>query len=177
MRATLRDLDQALRPLWSSPSERYQALFVLQRLTSASVAFNLISNVRNSAGSLNEEQQANVSAVYECSLNLAGVALHKILLELDKHGDYEYNVRPRSTSWDYFLAIIERGPPSMDLFLYIYGLMDCAAKLCSILPYAMLRREFRTRMTKIICRNGEERYRWKAVSTVVIIDLHDLLKK
>jgi hypothetical protein len=160
----VRQLDNVLKPLRRRPNEKYQALFIFRELTRKAVAHHLVEKVKTMSDKIDENGKAVASTALEASLDLAAAILEKILVELKRHDGFETTIRPRSTFWKYFLAICDRGPPAMDTYFYLYGLLDCATELGRILPYDRITDEFNSKMMTIICRSEEESYRWKAVS-------------
>ena len=160
----MRQIDNALKPLWRRPNEEYQALFTLQELTRKTVALHLVAEVKKLSGGIDESGKAIASEVLSSSLDLAAAILDKILAELQKHDLFETTIRRRSPIWEYPRIICDRGPPAMDTYFYLYGLLDCATQLGRILPYDRVKGEFKSKMMTIIHRSEEESYRWKAVS-------------
>ena len=159
---TVRQLDSIFRPLRLSPNQEYKALFLLQELTRKTAALHLVAKVKKMAERTDDKGKANASAALESSMDLAVVILDQILVELNSH--FENTVRRRSSFGEYFLTICNRGPPAMDTYFYVYGLLDCATQLGRILPYNRINDEFKSKMMAIITTSEEESYRWKAVS-------------
>lgn len=160
----MRQLDSVLQPLWLRPNEEYQALFLLQELTRKTVTLHLVAKVKKMSERIGENGKAIASAALESSMDLAVAILDQILVELKRHNHFETTIRRRSSFGEYFLAIRDRGPPEMDTYFYLYGLLDCATQLGRILPYGRIKDEFKSKMMTIIRRSKEESYRWKAVS-------------
>lgn len=160
----MRQIDSALKPLWRCPNEEYQALFILQELTRKTVALHLVAKVKKMSDRIDENGKAIASAALSSSLDLAAAILDQILVELNRHDQFETTIRRRSSFWEYFHVICDRGPPGMDTYLYLYGLLDCATQLGRILPYDRIKDEFKSKMMTIIRKSEEESYRWKAVS-------------
>jgi hypothetical protein len=137
----------------------------LQELTRKTVALHLVAKVKEMSERIDENGKAIASAALRSSLDLAAVILDQILVELEKYDHFETTTRPRSSCWEYFRAILcDRGPPAMDTYFYLYGLLDCATQLSRILSYDRIKDEFKSKMMTIIRKSEEESYRWKAVS-------------
>ena len=160
----MRQIDSALKPLWRRPNEEYQALFILQELTRKTVALHLVAKVKKMSDRIDENGKAIASVALSFSLDLAAAILDQILVELKRHNQFEITIRRRSSFWEYLSMISDRGPPAMDTYFYLYGLLDCATQLGRILPYDRVKGEFKSKMMTIIWRSEEESYQWKAVS-------------
>jgi hypothetical protein len=158
----VRQLDSVLQPLRLRPNEEYKALFLLQELTRKTVALHLVAKAKKMSERIDENGKAIASAAFESSMDLAVAILDQILVELNSH--FETTIRRRSSFGECFLAIRDRGPPAMDTYFYLYGLLDCATQLGRILPYDRIKDEFKSKMMTIIRTSEEESYRWKAVS-------------
>jgi hypothetical protein len=128
------------------------------------VALHLVAKVKNMSERIDENGKAIASAALESSMDLAVAILDQILVELRRHNHFETTIRRRSSFGEYFHAIGNRGPPEMDIYFYLYGLLDCATQLGRILPCDRINDEFKSKMMTIIRRSNEESYRWKAVS-------------
>jgi hypothetical protein len=105
----VRQIDSALKPLWRSPNEEYQALFRLQELTRKTVALNLVAKVKEMSDRIDEKGKAIASAALSSSLDLAAAILDQILVELKRHRHFETTIRRRSSFWEYFRIICDRG--------------------------------------------------------------------
>jgi hypothetical protein len=136
----------------------------LQELTRKTVALHLVAKVKKMSDRIDEKGKVIASAALSTSLDLAAAILDQILAELKGHDQFETTIRRRSSLWDYFHVICDRGPPAMDTYFYLYGLLDCATQLSRILSYDQIKDEFKVKMMTIIRQSGEESYRWKAVS-------------
>jgi hypothetical protein len=156
---TVRQLDSVLQPLWRRPNEEYQALFTLQELTRKTMALHLVAKVTTMSERIGENGNVIASEALESSLDLAAAILDQILVELTRHDDFEATIRRPSSFSEHFLAICDRGPPAMDPYFYLYGLLDCAAQLGRILSYDRIKDEFKNKMMTIIRRSEEESYR------------------
>jgi hypothetical protein len=161
---TMSLLKNALRPLRRRPNGEYQVLFTLQQLTRKTVALHLVAKVKEMCERIDGSGKEIASAALRSSLDLAAAILDQILVALNQHNDFETTICPRSSLWEYCLAICDRGPPAMDTYFYLYGLLDCATQLGRILSYDRIQGKFKSRMMTIIRRSTEESYRWKAVS-------------
>jgi hypothetical protein len=126
-----------------------------------------MAKVMTMSDRIDENGKSIASAALRSSLNLAAAVLDQILVKLKRHNQFETTVCRRSSFWEYLHIICDRGPPAMDSYFYLYGLLDCATQLGRILPYDEIKDEFKSKMMTIIRRSEEESYQWKAVSSRV----------
>ncbi|MCJ1363298.1 hypothetical protein MMC16_002405 [Acarospora aff. strigata] len=160
LQATLQKLEGALRPIWTSPADLFQALCSLQELTKVTTALAFYSKVII----VSNQNLHEVAA--KCCRDLAAKILDKIHSLFKSHPRFPSDVRPTSLYMEYFLAFFNRGPADFGHYLYFYGLLDCASQLSSFLSYNELPLNFRLKLDKIILESTEPSYRWKAVSVL-----------
>jgi hypothetical protein len=133
-------------------------------MTRKTMALHLVAEVMTMSNRIGEKGKSIASAALTSSLNLAAAVLDQISVELKRHNQFETTICRRSSFWEYFRVICDRGPPAMDSYFYLYGLLDCMTQLGRILPYDNIKDEFKSKIMTIIRRSEEESYRWKAVS-------------
>ena len=69
-------------------------------------------------------------------------------------------------------AGIRRGPPDLDRGWFYYGLLDCLSQLSGLTDTSTLRHKgILDKMVKLIFGDESPEYRWKAVSTTVLMYL------
>lgn len=161
LQSTLRTLDGALRPIWTSPTDLFQALCGLQELTRITRALDCYGKV------VIDSDQILHEIARKCSHDLAAKLLDKILALLNSRPKFLVEVRPTSVYTEYFLAFFNRGPADFGHYLYFYGLLDCASGLSSFLGNEELPLSFRAKLDKIIAETTEPSYRWKAIEVLL----------
>lgn len=169
----LQNLDRALRPLWRTPDERYQALFSLQELTRVAVALHLYAKALEQSTPIDRNDEADHHLALKFSHDLADLILAKILSIVNEHDRFETTVSPPSALWEHIVAFLYHSP-QLDLYFYLYGLLDCATKLSSILRHDNLPQDFKSRMLQTICDSKDNSYRWKAVSSLLLFEVPTL---
>lgn len=157
----MQELDGALRPIWTSSTDLFQALCSLQELTRIARALSSYSKVTLDSN----ETLHEIARI--CSRDLAAKILDKILALFNSRPRFQVDVRPTSLYTEYFLAFFNRGPADFGHYLYFYGLLDCASQLSSFLSNAELPPSFRSKLDKIITETTEPSYRWKAIEILL----------
>ncbi|KAI9861443.1 MAG: hypothetical protein M1813_005340 [Trichoglossum hirsutum] len=145
LQSLIEALDRAFRPLCESPDRRFEALFGLQELTRVTLALYLYQDV---VGSSTTEPG-----------DLARWILERIL-SIVKDDPFEKAVSPM---WEYLSALANIGPPSIDRYFYLYGLLDCATQLGKVVDSDRVPQPLILRMEEIIENSTEDSFRWKAL--------------
>ena len=113
-----------------------------------------------------EEREQHLSNVLTWSEQIALASLDKVMSIIDDDLSSRMETQsPPTPVREFFLAFTGRGPPPLKLYFFLYGLLDCAAMLCRIIPNDALKAEFKTGMRKILKQGIEPSFRWKAVSS------------
>jgi hypothetical protein len=157
-------MDRCQSPLTS----RYRDLFKLQGLTRIALALEFYSRIgaQSAEGHPNEDDMPR--RALKCSEAAVDVILQQILaiLDLKDHEKFEKKLRPSSALADQLKVFLNRGPGSLRKYRLLYGLLDCASQLGSIMRHHYPP-EFEARMMSIIVRSEESSFRWKAVSNLI----------
>ena len=105
---------------------------------------------------------------------IVSTLLDKIYTLLEEEGQEPSPGRPKiGSQWpNKVRAAIGRGPPDLDRGWFYYGILDCLSQLSALTDTNTLRHKgILDEMKKLIFRGGSPEYRWKAVSTTVLVYL------
>ena len=161
----MEDIDTALRPLWRSPNERYQALFILQDLVQVTMAVNVYAQAKEDVvgnALINAKLQDRPNDALGWSRRLANIILIKVFTLLDDVEKFEAGISPPKSYKEFFLSYFSRGPPGIDDYFYCYGLLDIAAQLGRVVPNGSLPAALKRKLSAVFRNGNEPSYRWKA---------------
>ena len=115
-----------------------------------------------------EEREQHLTNVLTWSEQIALATLDKVIsIIIDDLSSRLETQAPPSPFWEFILAFTGRGPPPLKLYFFLYGLLDCAAHLCRVIPNSALKGEFKDQMRRILRQGIEPSFRWKAVSSLL----------
>lgn len=161
----IESLDEIFRSVGTSTANQFESLFGLQELSRIALSLNHFAIV------LKASNQAPNSAniLFQRSHQLASAVLRRVYDILNSEPYYQFETRGPSRPYlkALLLAHVNRGPPRLDKYFFLYGLLDCAAQVARILPPLMMEPDFGERMMQIIRLSSEPSYRWKAVEILL----------
>jgi hypothetical protein len=149
-----------------NPDNRYHDIFKLQGLTRISLALHLYSRVGDQSVQGQQRDGELHRRALKCSRVAADFVLRHILRILNSadNESFETDIHPPSKFIEQFKALLNRGPVRLDRWNFFYGLLDCAARICSITIVEEYPAGFEVRMRSIIAKSREVSLRLKTVS-------------
>ena len=145
-------------------SERYATLFTFQELVRLTVALHTFLVVTRRE---EEEREQHLVDILSWSEQIALASLDKVISIIDDDLSSRLEIQgPPTPVHEFFLAFTGRGPPPLKLYFFLYGLLDCAALLCRVIPNGALENSFKNQMKRILRQGVEPSFRWKAVSSL-----------
>jgi hypothetical protein len=150
-------LDKALRPLWEIPQKKYQGLFRLHEASQAVTAVYLHAKSENDGKKL------------EAASELAIATLRQISAIIGKIPEFQAQSPPAwAKLWACTLAVVNRGPPSLDDYSFCYGLLDIGSQLSRLIsPPNDIPVELREQMAEVLKGSKVDQFRLKAVRIIL----------
>lgn len=159
-------MDGCLKSIVLNPDKKYRELFLIQDMVALSAALWQSQQIR--VGSLKSDRARTEINSTEIALKQCMSAiLSRISLALGEWGDFEKKIKPPRKYWMDFIAATVHGPPKLDRYYYIYGLIDCATQICRMTGASVMAcfANFSQRMKRVVVHGTEPTFRWKAVSS------------
>ena len=168
------NLKAMLNPFRPGMSNRYESLFSIQELSRMIIASSRIAQEFPQSKVGDSEKISSLSEPVElqpleCSRELARAVLDKIIAILNSspYDNFETWVRAPTNFQLDLRAALNQGPPAMDHYWFIYGLLDCAVQCCRILPSSELSEDTMSRVGLIIRHCPEPSHRCKAIEILL----------
>ena len=140
---------------------QYESLFAIQELTELTLALNRLAEALKGASKLLH----NAENIHNDSQQFASEIISSIdrVIGSDTFRHFETDGSRRRSFLEYLDALTGHGPPAFDRYYFLYGLLDCVARLARILSLELMPPSLKTRMVQIATRSREPSFRWKAV--------------
>ena len=140
---------------------QYELLFAIQELTELTLALNRLAEALKEAN----QRLPNAEKILGRSQQFAAEILRSIdgAIGSDTFRQVEATGPRRRSFVDYFNAFTNSGPSAFDRYYFLFGLLDCAARLARISSLELMPASLKVRMMQIATRSGEPSFRWKAV--------------
>ena len=158
----IRSLDEIFRPIRDTIDDQFESLFVLQALARIALTVHRFAIVAKSIDESSND--GSILIRHSCEIAAGVLARIRVIFESPRYRSFELDPPTRPRFEDYLRACINRGPPSLSRYFFLYGLLDCAAQLARILPPFRMEPGFGDRMIRIVGSRREPSFRWKAVS-------------
>ena len=162
----LENLKRILKPLPWSSGQQYPTMSSYQELA------RMIVSAHRIACELERDPpypEADTSGSVNYAEELAIVFLEKILSILSKepYEDFETKISAPSPFAEDFRAAFHPGPPKMNAYFFVYALLDCAAQVSRVLPFAKVPNHAKKKMLQVMRQSCEPSYRWKATEILL----------